>query len=269
LIPVVLLVNYVGGLVFAAFVALLAAIGSREFYDMFRPVITGRLKAIGIAGSVCLCLAFHFWSIAGGAVAVTVLLVILLVESLASQDRETYATATGLGFMGLVYTGWLLGFFILLRNSSDLLDPLTQSGSDPGWSYVLLVLILTWSYDTVAYLGGSFLGRHKLFSRISPSKTVEGTLFGLGGCVAAALVSKMTFASYLGWAHAVGAGILLGVIAQAGDLVESMFKRSTNTKDSSRLIPGHGGILDRFDSLLLTGPAFYLYLKAVTMNVQM
>jgi phosphatidate cytidylyltransferase len=264
LIPLVLVVNHLGGLVFAGFVALLAALGCREFYDMFDGVITTRSKLIGIVGSACLCLSFHFGSLEGACLLVTPLLAVILIESLVRQDRDSYGSAAGIGFMGLMYTGWLLGFFILLRNFGHGTGGagLAEDGG-PGRGYVLFVLILTWSYDSIAYVGGSFLGRHKLFARISPSKTVEGTCFGLAGCVAAALVSKVTFAGYLDWAQAIIVGVLLGIVAQIGDLVESMVKRSTRTKDSSNLIPGHGGVLDRFDSLLLTGPAFYLYIRAV------
>lgn len=260
LIPLVLFANYLGGLAFAVFVALLAALSSREFNAMFADLIPPGVRPVVILGSALICLAFHFGSLAGGSLAVTALLILVLLGSLLRQDRDSFAAAAGVGFIGLIYTGWLLGFFVLLRNMTG--GP--AGGSGGGRDYVLMVLIMTWSYDSLAYLGGSFLGRRKLFTRISPSKTVEGTLTGIAGSIAAALICKVTFAGYFGWAAAIGVGLVTGVAAQAGDLIESMFKRSARAKDSSHLIPGHGGMLDRSDSLLLTGPLFYLYIRMIS-----
>jgi phosphatidate cytidylyltransferase len=260
LIPIVLFVNHTGGLVFAGFVALLAAVACGEFYGLFGDRVPGGMRIAGILGSALICLAFHFGSIDYGAFAATLLLVVILLLALIKQDQASFATAASLGLTGPIYTGWMLGFFILLRNTSYGPAGLLDAGRD----FVLMVLIITWSYDTVAYLGGSFLGRRKLFTRISPSKTLEGTVLGLAGAAVAALVCRSTFAGYFGRAEVVMLGLMLGVVAQTGDLVESMFKRSARVKDSSRLIPGHGGVLDRCDSLLLAAPMFYLYIRMLS-----
>jgi phosphatidate cytidylyltransferase len=266
LIPLVLVVNYLGGLTFTFFACVLAGLAGREFYKLCR---AGNLRLsgpAGIAGSIAVCLSFHLGSLETAGLVLTVLVILILVERLARQDTGDYAPAVALTVLDVVYAGWLMGFFILLRNLGDLRGTgVSLAGRGPGHDFVLLVLLLTWSYDTLAYFGGSFLGRRPLFSRISPSKTLEGTAIGLVSAVAAALVCRATFAVYLGWAEAVGVGLLIGVVAQVGDLVESIFKRSTNSKDSSRLIPGHGGLLDRFDSLLFTGPVFYLYIRATSL----
>jgi phosphatidate cytidylyltransferase len=260
LIPVVLLINNLGGAWFAGFVALLAALACREFYALFGDRVPGGLRFIGMLGSALICIALYLGSFVTGAMVLTVLLMGLLLASLIRLDQASFAATASLGLAGPLYTGWLLGFFVLLRAESE--GPAAAAGA--GRDYVMMLLILTWSYDTLAYLGGSFLGRRKLFTRISPSKTLEGTLIGLAGSTAAALISKSTFAGYFGWADAVLLGLLVGVAAQAGDLVESMFKRSARAKDSSSLIPGHGGLLDRCDSLLLTAPVFYLYIRALS-----
>ncbi|MFC1800135.1 phosphatidate cytidylyltransferase [Candidatus Eisenbacteria bacterium] len=260
LIPIVLLLNHAGGLIFAGFVALLAAMACREFYALFGDRVPSPLRLVGILGSALICLAFHFGSLDGGALAALLLLAAVLLASLLRQDQASFATAASLGLTGPAYTGWLLGFFVLLRATAH--GP--AASPNAGRDYVLMVLLLTWSYDTLAYLGGSFLGRRKFFTRISPSKTLEGTLIGLAGSIAAALVCRSTFAGYFGWAEAAGLGLLIGVAAQTGDLVESMFKRSARAKDSSNLIPGHGGVLDRSDSLLLTAPMFYLYIRVLS-----
>lgn len=150
--------------------------------------------------------------------------------------------------LAVMYVGWLLGFGILLHHSSPAGDEL-----------VLFVVGVTWVGETAAYVVGSTLGRHKLASTISPRKTVEGAIAqvvastGTGAALGAWLLPAC------GAALAVGAGALLGVIGQFGDLAESAIKRSAGAKDTGRLIPGHGGVLDRIDSLLFNLPAFYYF----------
>jgi phosphatidate cytidylyltransferase len=266
LVPLVLAINYWGGLAFTIFACVLAGLASHEFYRLCRSGTLRVSTAIGVLSSIGVCFSFHSGSLEIAGLVLTVLVALILVERLARQDTDSYAPSVGMTVLGVVYAGWLMGFFILLRNLSAVRGGgVSIAGRGPGHDYVLLVLLVTWTYDTLAYFGGSFLGRHHLFSRISPAKTVEGTLIGLVSAVAAALVCKSAFAGYLGWAEALFVGLMIGIVAQVGDLVESILKRSTNTKDSSRLIPGHGGLLDRFDSLLFTGPVFYLYLRATAL----
>jgi phosphatidate cytidylyltransferase len=128
---------------------------------------------------------------------------------------------------------------------------------------VFLAFAVTWSADTGAYLVGSVFGRRPLLPRVSRHKTWEGALGGVGFGALAGYLASRTFASYLtpGW------GVALGAVAAAvgllGDLFESMLKRDAEIKDTSRVIPGHGGVLDRFDSLLFTVPLIYYFLKFV------
>jgi phosphatidate cytidylyltransferase len=262
LIPLVLGLTYAGGLVYAAFVGLLAGLGSYELLAMASRAGYRPGKTLGILGSAALAFSFVSGNQALPSLALTIAIVAALIERLARSSKERYLADTSVTVWALVYPGWLLGYFLWLRNL-----PLAGSGAIPsarletGVVLVYLVLILTWSYDSVAYVVGSAVGRHKLFPRISPSKTVEGALGGVAGSVAAALISRATLAPFLRPGEAVLLGVLLGAAAQAGDVVESMFKRSMGAKDSSNLIPGHGGFLDRFDSLLFTGPVFYLYAR--------
>jgi phosphatidate cytidylyltransferase len=125
--------------------------------------------------------------------------------------------------------------------------------------FILLVFFAIWALDTIAYLVGRRYGRHKLWPKVSPGKTIEGSVTGLIG----ALVVVALFYSQgkLLASEAVGIGLIVGVIGQVGDLAESLMKREVGIKDSSRLIPGHGGVLDRFDSAFFAFPAVYLYLK--------
>ncbi len=260
-VPVILLIANIGGIIFALFVTAVAAFGSYEFFRMFARKGRNPSMLVGVAGSTCVCLSFHLGAGQWAPLVMTGFVLIVLTERLVRQDRDAYLTNVGTTVLGMVYTGWLLGYFIALRNSEYSPTVGLGGGGSAGRDFVYLVLAVTWSYDTLAYMAGTFFGRHRVFSRISPAKTVEGTLVGLGGAVAAAVISSVTFVSFLSIRQAVVLGLLLGVLAQAGDLVESIMKRSTGTKDSSHMIPGHGGVLDRFDSLIFTGPAAYLYLS--------
>ena len=124
---------------------------------------------------------------------------------------------------------------------------------------LLLVFILLWANDTFAYLTGRLLGKHKLFERISPGKTIEGSVGGL----VFTLVGVIVFSRYADWLsikEAIGMGLIAVVFGTLGDLCESMLKRQAGVKDSGNLIPGHGGILDRFDSVLFAVPFVFVYL---------
>jgi phosphatidate cytidylyltransferase len=262
LIPVVLAVTYAGGPVFALFVGGLAAVGSFELFALasksgFRP---GRV--VGVLGSAAVAAACYSEDPVLPALIFMAGTVVVVVERMVRSTRERYLSDAAVTALALAYPGWLLGSFVWLRNPPSGVVPGIQSGRlETGVVLVYLVLIVTWSYDSIAYLSGSALGRHKLLSRISPSKTVEGTAGGLLGSAAAALVCRAAFASFLGLGEAVILGLALGAAAQIGDVVESMFKRSAGAKDSSNLIPGHGGFLDRVDSLLFTGPVFFIYAR--------
>jgi phosphatidate cytidylyltransferase len=150
--------------------------------------------------------------------------------------------------LAIMYVGWLLGFGILLHHTSPLGDEL-----------VLFVVGVTWVGEPAAYLVGSTLGRHKLASIISPRKTVEGAIAQVVASIGSGAALGAWLLPACGLILAVGAGALLGVIGQFGDLAESAIKRSVGTKDTGRLIPGHGGVLDRIDSLLFNFPAFYYF----------
>lgn len=129
---------------------------------------------------------------------------------------------------------------------------------------IIILFAILWANDSGAYLSGSTLGRHKMFASISPQKTWEGAIGGLILAVAASI----TIFYYLdlkpiGTTHAVAIAVITVITGTLGDLTESMFKRSFKVKDSGKLLPGHGGLLDRFDSMLFAAPAFYLYISII------
>jgi phosphatidate cytidylyltransferase len=148
---------------------------------------------------------------------------------------------------GAIYIGWLLGYAIWLQGRAD------------GPQLVLFLVGVTWAGESAAYLVGSSVGRHRLAPILSPGKTVEGAIAQVIVSIAAALALGFWLLPACGLLGAAGAGVVLGVIGQVGDLAESAIKRSIGTKDTGDLIPGHGGMLDRIDSLLFNAPALYLY----------
>lgn len=148
---------------------------------------------------------------------------------------------------GAVYVGWLLGYAIWLHGRAD------------GPQLVLFLVGVTWAGESAAYLVGSSVGRHRIAPVLSPRKTVEGSIAQVVISIGAALALGVWLLPACGLASAAGAGVVLGVIGQVGDLAESAIKRSVGTKDTGGLIPGHGGMLDRVDSLLFNAPALYFY----------
>jgi phosphatidate cytidylyltransferase len=147
-----------------------------------------------------------------------------------------------------IYVGASLGLLGRLR---------AASADGAGW--VLLVLMLGWFGDTGGYFFGRFLGKTKLYEAVSPKKTRAGLVGAIVGALAGAVLASQWYLPRLGVAHAVALGLVSGLVGQAGDLTESLLKRSTGVKDSGSLLPGHGGILDRIDAVLVLGPMVYLY----------
>jgi phosphatidate cytidylyltransferase len=159
------------------------------------------------------------------------------------------ATATTL--LAVMYIGWLLGYGILLH------------GAPRGDDLMLFLVGITWVGETAAYLVGSTIGRHKLAPVVSPRKTVEGAAAQVVASVLMAMVLRAWLLPSCGLVVALAAGTVLGITGQVGDLAESVIKRSVGTKESGGLIPGHGGVLDRIDSLLFNLPAFYYFWLAM------
>jgi len=151
--------------------------------------------------------------------------------------------------VGVLYAGWLLSNLVALR------------GLDDGRNWVFFAMFVTFAYDTAAYFTGRSIGRHKLAPSISPGKTWEGTVGGLAGAVLFSLLFTLStpFVLPIKWGEAMLLGLLVSVFGQVGDLLESLFKRYVGVKDSGTLIRGHGGLLDRMDSIVFAGAVVYYY----------
>jgi phosphatidate cytidylyltransferase len=174
---------------------------------------------------------------------------VLLVWGLSTKtDLKVILASLSATLFGALYVGFLLGFMLGLRQVEG-----------EGAQLIFLLCIAIWAGDSAAYYVGSALGKHKLYPRVSPKKTWEGAVAGVAGSVLAAAVAKWTFYAALRWKDVLVLGILLSIVGQLGDLFESLLKRGAGIKDSSNLLPGHGGVLDRLDSLLFNGPVLYYY----------
>jgi phosphatidate cytidylyltransferase len=253
-LPLLLAALFLGPPALAAGIAAVAVVvGLWEFF--------GLMKARGLApfpipGVVLL--AAIFMEVAYPVVPVSlwpaVALVILASLLPRGTDFATTVPSAALTLLGAVYLGSLGGSVAALR----LLEPDT----DGAWRLVLLLAIVMGS-DTAAFFVGSAVGRHKLAPGISPGKTIEGAAGALLGGVAAAAIVRGLGLPSLPLAHALALGLAVSVLGGAGDLVESLLKRWAEVKDSGTLFPGHGGMLDRLDSILFGAPVLYYYFALV------
>jgi phosphatidate cytidylyltransferase len=262
-IPLLILLARAGSIAFTGFVAVEVSLGLIEFYRMMRgkglqpyPLL-GHLCALGLLWKV---LRPHQ---SQTDFLVTAALLLTLGLGLRRPDLKGRVEGMAVTLFGVLYVGWLSAHLVLLRE----LPWRAGTAYADGSSYVLLAFFITWSCDTGAYVIGRRFGRNRPWTQISPRKSMEGAAGGLAAAIAAAFIARAWFAPYLRLADAAALGALVGVFAQVGDLVESMLKRDAAHGDSSDLIPGHGGVLDRFDSLYFAAPLVFYYLKIVVFQV--
>lgn len=231
--------------------AIACVLGQLEFYRMCDAGGLVPLRVTGVVAGLVLLSVFQAGR--GDAAVLPLMTAIFLALStirlFADRDTRGALLEIAVTFAGVVYVAWLLGHLILLR------------GMEQGGYLIFLLFMTTWAGDTGAYYAGRNFGRNKLYEKISPKKTWEGAVGGLLASIGAVVLAKYWFMPELSAGQCVMLGCLLGVSGQIGDLVESLIKRSLSVKDSGSIIPGHGGILDRVDSLLFSGPVLYYYLK--------
>jgi phosphatidate cytidylyltransferase len=232
---------------FTCFILVLSLIGLAEFYRMALPErkLEGAVASLaGAALPIALVLPGYL-PLLGAVTACVILSALLFLFRF--TDIKTAAGEAALFLMGILYVPLLIGHLLLLR------------GLPHGIPWIFLVLVIVMSGDSGAYYVGCNFGKRKLYPAVSPNKSVEGSLGGVAGSLAGAFIARATFFPELTVTDAVLTAIFLGVLGQLGDLFESLLKRSFGVKDSGTIIPGHGGILDRLDSILFAAPAAYYY----------
>jgi phosphatidate cytidylyltransferase len=250
-IPLLLWLIDVGGIWFFLFFSLLALLAVFEFHRLARH--KAKPPALWIVLVVTALFQVNFykpWQFMEVWELLLAVVLALLVMELFLKEGSPLLNL-GAIFPGLLYVNLSFGSLLRLR---------LEVGDGNGVSMVFLLFFCVWAADIFAYFGGSTLGgrfiHRKLFERLSPHKTWEGFLSGLAGSVVASMIYS-GFVPELSLTKALLTGLLIGLASPAGDLIESMFKRDAGVKDSSHLIPGHGGVLDRFDTIMFVSPFIY------------
>ena len=246
----VYIIGWSNNYVFDAVIGLIAALALYEF------LILGQRK--GYALPIVLCILLMLFIVLAFvlepiSVEMGVFLTLLVIPAwyvLSRRALEDALPSSAIAVMATLYVGMLGGSLIRLRN---------DFGLKIGPKLVFFLLLVVWLGDAGAYYIGKKFGRHKLSPLISPKKTIEGGIGGIVTAILTAVVIHFTFFQEFPLVLAIVGGVILSVAGVIGDLAESMWKRSAAVKDSGTLIPGHGGFLDRFDSVFFTAPILYVY----------
>ncbi len=241
---------------FAGLFALVSLIGVHEFYKLFKNTSIKPNIGFGLLLSAITYLSFVAYAQNDNFTFVLILaipIIALLFINELYRARENPFSNIGITILGVLYVVVPFGY-LLIANFSEPSEWMSRK-FDIGFAFFFML----WANDTGAYIFGSWLGKHKLFERISPKKSWEGFI---GGALVAVLVGYLfSLNSNECWCQWMIMSLIIVVFGTLGDLVESMLKRSLNVKDSGAILPGHGGILDRFDGLLLAAPMVYFLLE--------
>jgi phosphatidate cytidylyltransferase len=259
-IPAAAVLIYLGGWPLALLLALAGFLGAKEVYDFGARIEVDALRRTGMVAAAVVPLA-TYWAkgsevrVAEPAIYVGALWLVALVALAAWRRGPNHQplAAVALTVFGAIYAGGLPAFAIVLRHPAGV-----GPSSYPGAALLLFPLVLTWVGDTAAYAGGTAIGGPKLAPTLSPRKTWAGAIAGLVCTLLVAVGYAVWVLAPAGRPVGVGAALVMGaaisVVGQVGDVSESVFKREVGLKDSSTLIPGHGGVLDRLDSLYFVLP---------------
>jgi len=259
--PFVLAGIYLGGWFLLILTLLISVVSVWEFFMMSKVKDVSPNFLAGILFSVLYPVLFFTETIPLTPAGLLVLSVFLVSLTELFRNKPNPVLNIGFTVFASAYIGIGIGSLVGIRNL------IPGAGLDHSLGWLLLAIVIgIWMCDSFAYFGGKLLGRNKLFKRVSPNKTWEGAVSGF-----IASVLTLLFFGYftpmqdlqLGFTELFVLGIIPGLFGQLGDLIESLFKRDTGVKDSSHLIPGHGGMFDRFDSLILVAPIAYAYLKFI------
>lgn len=236
---------------FAALVLVAALLGQQELYRMAKSRGVAPLEVLGVLlGALVVVSSYHpLPSLTGHSLFAAVGLLILTVRLFSPRPVDGALEDIAVTFLGVVYVALLFSFQIAVRLGVD------------GKQWLVFLFLVIWATDIGAYSVGIPFGKHRLYEKISPKKSIEGFLGALAGAAAMALICRVWFMPAVGKAEAVLVALLLALAGTVGDLAESLLKRACGVKDSGSIIPGHGGILDRMDSMLFAAPVLYYYLS--------
>jgi phosphatidate cytidylyltransferase len=242
---------WIGGLWFAALISLLAFVAYYELIKMSSIKLFSIPSVAGFVylGAILLASLSHqykgsLFQLDYFQVMLSFVFLLLLLTIL--SKNQFMVEQAGVLFIGVFYIGF--GFLTFI-----------EARLDHGLALVLFSLIVIWSTDSGAYFTGRKLGKHKLWPSISPNKTIEGAIGGVVFAILAAVIFQLISTSFENWGYVLMLALIISIGGQIGDLVESGIKRHYQVKDSGALLPGHGGVLDRFDSLLFVFPILFLF----------
>ncbi len=256
LIPLIIFLIQWGSYLYFSLIACVTGLMLIEFCQLSRAMGARSSRIVVVLSGLLFCLSALTKQVPAELVLAFTLFFAFAFQIFRDEVNGAFLSVASV-LIGAVYIGWAFGYhLILLRDLRD------AAGKPVGSALIFFLLVIIWCGDTAAYLFGKRFGKHKLSPRISPGKTVEGGLaslcFGtLGGLGIRFLLLQET----LSITHTILLGILLGLVSQMSDLSESVIKRSAHVKDSGSLIPGHGGFLDRCDSLIFSAPTLYYYFR--------
>jgi phosphatidate cytidylyltransferase len=236
---------------FAALVLLAAAVGQYEFYRMAKARGISPNMVLGIViGALVVAEAYHPHLFSAARDHLAGALLLLLAARLFSPRPVAGAIEDiSVTLLGIVYVAFLFSFQVAVRMAVD------------GKEWLVFLFFVIWASDIGAYSIGIPFGKHRLYEKVSPKKSIEGLIGALAAAAGMALVCRIWFMPSIGMGEVAGIAVVLAVVGTIGDLAESLIKRAAGVKDSGAIIPGHGGILDRMDSMLFAAPVLYYYLR--------
>ncbi|MFA6597890.1 MAG: phosphatidate cytidylyltransferase [Ignavibacteriaceae bacterium] len=250
-IPLILGVCFWGKFLFLGFTLVIGAVAYYEFILFARHKDAAGSLVIGVPAVLLIIVNAYFKFTDLTSLVFAVVFISMLRELF--RNKKSAIVNLGVTFLGVFYIGLFVSSFVLVREY--FLD--YQKGA-----FVIISMLATiWICDSAAYFFGLSFGKHRLFLRVSPKKSWEGAIAGFIFSIIAMLAAKLLVVEFLSWQDVIIIGIILGTVGQVGDLIESLLKRDAGVKDSSNIIPGHGGIFDRFDSLIYSTPVVFLYIK--------
>ncbi len=232
---------------FTILVAIWGLLAVFEFYKMVAASKVPPLTYFGLIWTLLFILSPHFDYDTLTPLLLTSAVILPLIWLLLRPQKEGVFAGWAWTIAGILYVGWLLSYLVALR------------GLDAGRDWVFFALFTTFASDTTAFFAGRAWGRHPLAPNVSPGKTWEGAIAGVFGAIVVSLVLVMLLSLPLNYWQAVLLGLVVSIFGQLGDLVESLFKRNMGVKESGKSMPGHGGFLDRMDSVVFAGIVVYYY----------